>query len=536
MIERNLAMASQKGSDSWHLCIPRIEFDSSGVLRKNPISLENTKLRNEAVRFVLCLSKEPKELIELFCSEALDFLERFEDLCSLFAVNLPSWQRQETLNLWTLLHISHRLIPCIKYSVIRAFNLHLQLPPTEVIADSECPVDCLKGNLLLFPLNFRLRLQRIRSPDSYLRKRSLFLINSLFQGWKKGLLPFSVYAYDSNLIKHRSAMTANKPASREILDVTHRVTQELLKKFCLKPDKTTLLPSKSSTIESKKSEFGALGLLIRSMKDFWDFDQFPRNATTFLVGFVESSSSLEEIRGWGYTHDEVYECQQHFLSEKVLEEDTVSPYGIFEALKIRMITRPNYFTHLGLRPLQKSLLRFLGDRHYNGVTPFGIISDSNKLNLKSYIAQLMRPDLGFWVSGDYSAATDRLKSDVSRVILECIGSRIPWWMYVKAEKSLFGCKVDYGERSHLRIGPDDPWYGYQWRCPTDTVSMTNGQLMGHILSFPILCIANYAAYHCSWERFYRKTFSVKELMDIHPVLVNGDDILFRSSTALCCME
>jgi hypothetical protein len=61
------------------------------------------------------------------------------------------------------------------------------------------------------------------------------------------------------------------------------------------------------------------------------------------------------------------------------------------------------------------------------------------------------------------------------------------------------------------------------------VYQENGQLMGNPLSFPILCVCNYVAYHVSWEQYLGRELTVKEVSQLHYVLINGDDILFRSN-------
>jgi len=55
---------------------------------------------------------------------------------------------------------------------------------------------------------------------------------------------------------------------------------------------------------------------------------------------------------------------------------------------------------------------------------------------------------------------------------------------------------------------------------------TNGQLMGSVLSFPILCFANLCAYWVALENHLGRSIILRDL----PVLVNGDDILFRADT------
>lgn len=57
----------------------------------------------------------------------------------------------------------------------------------------------------------------------------------------------------------------------------------------------------------------------------------------------------------------------------------------------------------------------------------------------------------------------------------------------------------------------------------------NGQLMGSVVSFPILCLMNLFAYWESIETYYCEKFSLKKLLRLFPVLINGDDILFKCS-------
>jgi hypothetical protein len=57
--------------------------------------------------------------------------------------------------------------------------------------------------------------------------------------------------------------------------------------------------------------------------------------------------------------------------------------------------------------------------------------------------------------------------------------------------------------------------------------MKNGQLMGSILSFPVLCAINLASYWCALEEYTGCTYKKEEL----PCLINGDDILFKSNDA-----
>lgn len=102
-----------------------------------------------------------------------------------------------------------------------------------------------------------------------------------------------------------------------------------------------------------------------------------------------------------------------------------------------------------------------------------------------------------FVSGDYESATDNLNSEVQSAILDevaCRSTTIPPGILEHA-RSTFGSLLEGGGVS-----------GRQAR----------GQLMGQLLSFPLLCLVNYITFK----------FLVKRNV---PVRINGDDIVFRST-------
>lgn len=97
-----------------------------------------------------------------------------------------------------------------------------------------------------------------------------------------------------------------------------------------------------------------------------------------------------------------------------------------------------------------------------------------------------------FVSGDYESATDNLNIHLSRYVLACIRSRslhVPCNVWDSAEVTL-ACEFP-GSRKQQ-----------------------SGQLMGSLLSFPLLCLVNYLTFRYAVPR------------DV-PVRVNGDDIVFR---------
>jgi hypothetical protein len=109
------------------------------------------------------------------------------------------------------------------------------------------------------------------------------------------------------------------------------------------------------------------------------------------------------------------------------------------------------------------------------------------------------------VSGDYASATDNLPIEVAEVFLEEARASCGWV-------------------------PDSVWnHAFAALRPTlysvehdITIDVRTGQMMGSYLSFPLLCLQNYAAFR--WAAY-------KHGLKRIPLLINGDDILFQSDRA-----
>jgi len=100
-------------------------------------------------------------------------------------------------------------------------------------------------------------------------------------------------------------------------------------------------------------------------------------------------------------------------------------------------------------------------------------------------------------SGDYESATDNLSGPVQKRILSHIlnsSTVIPYGIRVMAESTL----------------------AMEIEGPLGIVRQERGQLMGNLLSFPLLCIVNFLAFKYAVPRKV-------------PLLINGDDIVFRAS-------
>jgi hypothetical protein len=110
--------------------------------------------------------------------------------------------------------------------------------------------------------------------------------------------------------------------------------------------------------------------------------------------------------------------------------------------------------------------------------------------------EFTRVDGEVFVSGDYEAATDNFNSNHSAFILDVLQSTssLPQSLWRVAVSSLRGT-LDVDGVSYPQIA---------------------GQLMGNLLSFPLLCLTNYLAFK----------FAVGRTV---PLRINGDDIVFRAT-------
>jgi hypothetical protein len=109
----------------------------------------------------------------------------------------------------------------------------------------------------------------------------------------------------------------------------------------------------------------------------------------------------------------------------------------------------------------------------------------------------------YFCSGDYASATDNLPISVAERILHNFFARanvaqsLPTWLPQFALRSLRTEILDSEGQSHQH---------------------ERGQLMGSLLSFPLLCIQNYVAF-----RYFVSREEVPDTL----VKINGDDIVFR---------
>lgn len=174
---------------------------------------------------------------------------------------------------------------------------------------------------------------------------------------------------------------------------------------------------------------------------------------------------------------------------------------IKEPLKVRTITAGPAVSRV-LKPLQMAMLSTLAS-YFEFQVPCGRLFpfDEDELSLTPTTSEVVRSNLDwlrnyglgpdeFYLSGDYESATDNIRMDVTRCLMEAIVSQIahlPTRRWAMWEVS--------GTRLHYPGGK--------------VINQTSGQLMGSILSFPLLCLINKV---------------VSDLAGFPRYVINGDDL------------
>jgi hypothetical protein len=226
------------------------------------------------------------------------------------------------------------------------------------------------------------------------------------------------------------------------------------------------------------------------------------------------------------------------------EPRSVKVHPITEPLKVRLITKGPALRMWFARQLQKAMWN-----HLQTIPAFALTGhplthyDIEELDRRH--SSLNITGMDNWVSGDYSAATDNLKIQYTKLSMETVFEklRLPSAFLEPLRAVIYEQNLEYPKRYYemmqdeifSRFNKKDPSkedellfnFFYKSQIPGEnyTVPQRTGQLMGSILSFPILCSCNLVAYWMTLEQYLGREIALKDL----PVLVNGDDILFRTN-------
>nr|WAK77851.1 MAG: RNA-dependent RNA polymerase [Botourmiaviridae sp.] len=225
-----------------------------------------------------------------------------------------------------------------------------------------------------------------------------------------------------------------------------------------------------------------------------------------LSSTIESPRSKGGCLGTEIDHDS-------FLTEAlrgVSRPDRPRPEA--EVIVVQSAGKPRPLTKFGadellLRPLHKTIYNHLSKCRW---LARGDVTDE-------MLSKAGFNDDGILTSGDYASATDNLSIEVAEVMVEAMmstSSIVPQAVRSRASEIL---------RPFLYWLEDD---GHGGKERHDVGVPRIGQMMGSYLSFPLLCMQNRMAFIWSLRL---SGLSWKEVVRT-PCLINGDDILFQSSS------
>lgn len=486
-------------------------------------------------------------LIEMISLEVDDNVKRVIELSGLFGLVLTEQEIEHEYLKYSIMGLNGSTIEQLKYTVNVTFSHHMYQHIPFMLEDNLPEAKEWYLGMSLWPRRLRVTLNKLKSKRSQFKEETLQLVYTVFQGWKKGLWPMRPDGVVKNLVKHKNALTQDGQISDDLMKSVERIFEthflSMGKGICsaegVKAPESRI--SNRATIESSVLNGGSAGALERQF-----FTRSIKPTSTIvtphvLMGFVEEEIlrdhntirwiSPRPIYGpMAASRSELIDESVDYLELEHQGPLCAQPSCIIEPMKIRIITKPTVSSYVGMRRIQKDMHRYL--RSHPIFDLIGSPMDEEKAKM---ISTWWSPDK-WWTSGDYSGATDNLKGSVSKYILKKIIER----SYLKHhDPHLYErCLQSFTESEIILKKNSIPDYSEIANQVSDLLEVLrkelgdtkyqqqNGQLMGHVLSFPILCVANYISYVVSLERWLGKKMTFEEVCSKYPVKINGDDILF----------
>lgn len=272
---------------------------------------------------------------------------------------------------------------------------------------------------------------------------------------------------------------------------------------------------------------------------------FRRALLSWLEGDDDEGTTLHLKLGTFVSGDEAVEIgavlNTHVLDimELLTQEFPVVPKALPEPFKVRMISKAESVVMWQASAIQKfthALIQRLPELRLTKESPDHDIEDI----LSSVVSTSPLGSDHFNVAGDYTGATDNLKSAASNPICDAISSAFGFSPAVSTlyRKSLTGhivyeddvrkaLKEGYTEDETVTsLGPESGTIMKDGK-PVKFWRQTWGQLMGSPTSFPVLCLANYCATLAALRSAEPKESRRK--VGKSGIVINGDDIAFQAT-------
>jgi hypothetical protein len=263
-------------------------------------------------------------------------------------------------------------------------------------------------------------------------------------------------------------------------------------------------PSTSANYNNSRNEMGTVGTILDDdslMEGLRSSEPLVTSRTIQHGSFSEVIVDDLPLRG------RFLELYNRVMEASLSEEPLAIPLSLAEALKVRTITKGPPLLGFALKPLQKFLWGTLSQHPVFRFTGETVSVD----RLQDVIGKL-RPGEK-WLSADYSDATNSLYSWASDIVAEELALQLEL-PEIEAALLLRGLT---GHQMEITI-----------KKQTIRKSQRRGQLMGSVVSFPVLCIVNAALCWAAYEIERKQKLSLRSL----PLCVNGDDAVLRGTRTL----
>ncbi len=338
-------------------------------------------------------------------------------------------------------------------------------------------------------------------------RRDVSFIYSLQKGSKRAWPSLGEVKLKAAYDKHKINISTDRgevplPLKEEIYHCSRQVFKSLGDRYVAK---TKFMPTGSACLQASRRKGGALSLIDRFQFPFKKLVRtqnwvLPVTEASVIGKLPVLNAELNQWRQDQFSAVEarvINSIQDPQLRESLLDVKVVA---IPEPGKFRIITEGDGYLYTALQPLQ-GLMLSSWKKHYASTMLSNDLSEKVR-NIDKNV------DLPFWCSVDYESATDLLKKDASFASFQ----------------ALVDMQVPQFELGYFSLLAGRALY------PDGTVVDTiEGQLMGHPLSFPLLCVINLAVYQRSLTIWAERDNARKRILPTlrKNVLVNGDDMLFK---------
>lgn len=467
-------------------------------------------------------SRQPSD--DDLASKVVDVLVEF---LQLFGFEAAGFKKADSVAFWrALIEDSGSWMKSAKYKLAAFYTFAMsdeledkQLPSSPQKTQQSHPLHLLGGRAGRF---FH-RMVRKSNPlrDSFLS--SVLLIKTGMPRPDKKFLRESAAKMVDEIIRQRAPVMMDKPvaiaaaAGRPERNVTFSQLEEEVKDIVRETFggvrftfhdllEHPITPSFSANYVRSRRGFGTFGELeergMLRTRPRADLVMRPVAQEEFIG--LDQNPAIE-LSGFTAARDQFLHTYFDALHQAMDEPPIAEAVPLAEALKVRVITKGPPLTQFVLAPLQKFMWKTLKSHPV-----FKLIGEPVSVDD-------LLPRLGYlfpgeaWLSGDYSDATNQLNPRLSELAWDsiCRICEVPNALWLLGRRVLTGHLLVVDKKKGLVS--EQAW----------------GQLMGSIISFPILCIVNAAVCRLSIKHDLGREV---RLLDC-PLLVNGDDCLFKVSEA-----